>query len=117
MKLVKEGSELQKRTQHIADDKVSEVSDTVSKMAHTISKQASGSWDKLEQIFEDRVSRSLNSLGVPTQSDMQNLTKRVEELSKTVAALTRKKPAAPRAAARKTVARPPVKRTAKKATK
>jgi poly(hydroxyalkanoate) granule-associated protein len=117
-KLVKEGTDLQKRTQKMAEDKVSGVSDTVSKMADNVSKQASGSWDKLEQVFEDRVSRALTSLGVPTQKDIQILTKRVEELSKAVATLSGKKaPAASKAAAAKPAAvkKPAVKAAPKKA--
>lgn len=119
-KLVKEGTDLQKRTQRLAEDKVSGVTDTVTKMADNVSKQASGSWDKLEQVFEDRVSRSLSSLGVPTQKDVQTLTKRVEALSKAVSAMSGKKPvavkAAPKATAKKVVAKPAAKKpVAKKA--
>jgi len=110
-KLVKEGTDLQKRTQKLAEDKVSGVTDTVTKMADNVSKQASGSWDKLEQVFEDRVSRSLASLGVPTKKDIQTLTKRVEELSKSITALGGKKPAAAKAAPK---AKMPVKKTAPK---
>lgn len=112
-KLVKEGTDLQKRTQKLAENKVSGVTDTVTKMADNVSKQASGSWDKLEQVFEDRVSRSLASLGVPTKKDIQTLTKRVEELNKAVAALTGKKPTAAKAAA-KAAAKKPAKKAAPK---
>ncbi|HYD96066.1 MAG TPA: phasin family protein [Noviherbaspirillum sp.] len=116
-KLVKEGTELQKRTQFLANGKVNDVTGTVVKMADSVSKQAAGSWDKLEQVFEDRVSRSLKSLGVPTQEDIQTLTKRVEELSKSVEALTGKKTAsrtASRPAAKKAAAKPAVKPAVKK---
>jgi poly(hydroxyalkanoate) granule-associated protein len=107
-KLVKEGTELQKR----AEDRVSDVTGTVTKMADGVSKQASGSWDKLEQVFEDRVSRALGKIGVPTQKDIQELTKRVEQLSKAVAELSGKKaPAAAKSAAA------PAKAAAKAATK
>jgi len=90
-RLVKEGGDLQKRTQKLAEYKVSGVTDTVSKMAGNVGKQASGSWDKLEQVFEDRVSRALGRLGVPSQKDIQALSKHVEELNNSVALLTRKK--------------------------
>lgn len=113
-KLVKDGTELQKRTQKLANGKVSDVTDTVAKMAESVSKQASGSWDKLEQVFEDRVSRSLKSLGVPTQKDIQNLTKRVEELSKAVSTLSGKKTAASRASAKPVAKKTATKTTAKK---
>jgi poly(hydroxyalkanoate) granule-associated protein len=106
--LVKEGSALQKRTQKLASGKVAEVTETVSKAADAVSRQASGSWDKLEQVFEDRVSRSLKNLGVPTQDDIRLLTKRIEELNEAVAKLSGKKPRA-----RKTAARPMAKKDAK----
>lgn len=126
-KLVKEGTDLQKRTQKLAGGKVGDVAGTVGKMADNVSKQASGSWDKLEQVFEERVSRALASLGVPTRKDVAALTKEVEELRKTVAALSGKsapKPAAKTAAkkpaatvkpAAKTAAKAPAKAPAKKA--
>ena len=114
-KLVQEGTELQKRTQKMANGKVSEVTDTVTRMADNVSKQAAGSWDKLEQVFEDRVSRSLKSLGVPTQSDIQTLTKRVEELSKAVTTLSGKKPEAAKTAAKPTAKKAAAKPAAKKA--
>ena len=118
-KLVKEGTELQKRTQKMANGKVSEVSETVSRMADNVGKQAAGSWDKLEQVFEDRVSRSLKSLGVPSRDDIQTLTKRIEELSKAVASLSGKKNSEANAkakpAARKSTAKPAAKKPAAKA--
>lgn len=90
-KLVKEGTDMQKRTRRLAEIKVSGVTDSVTKMAGSMSKQASGSWDKIEQVFEDRVSRTLASLGVPTSMDIRDLTKRIEQLSQTVTALSEKK--------------------------
>ena len=122
-KLVKEGTDLQKRTQKLTEGKASEVAGTVTRVADSVSKQAAGSWDKLEQVFEDRVSRSLQSLGVPTQKDIQTLTQRIEELSNTIAALSGKKTiaakapaksAAKKAAAKPTVARKTALKTAKK---
>lgn len=114
-RLVKDGTELQKRTQKLAGDKMSGVTDTVTKMADNVSRQAAGSWDKLEQVFEDRVARSLSSLGVPSQKDIQALTHRIEELNQTVAALSGKKTAAAKTAV-KAPARTAAKPAAKKAT-
>jgi poly(hydroxyalkanoate) granule-associated protein len=43
-----------------------------------------GRWDKLEQVFEDRVSRSLNRLGVLTKAEIDDLSRQVQELTETV---------------------------------
>ncbi len=117
-KLVKEGTDLQKRTQKLAEDKVSDVTGTVTRVADGVSKQASGSWDKLEQVFEERVARALGKIGVPTQKDIQALTKRVEQLSKAVADLSGKKlPAVKAAPAAKPAAKAAAKPAAKVAAK
>lgn len=101
--LVKEGKIINSRTRKVAESKVSEMTNTLGKMATKATNQATGSWDKLEQVFEDRVARALNRIGVPTNNDINNLAKRVEELTASVQKLTRT-PAKParKAAKRKT---------------
>ena len=101
-KLVKEGTEFQKR----AEDKVADVGDSVSKLADGVGKQASGSWDKLEQVFEERVARALATIGVPMQNDIAALHAKIDALSLQVAALSGKAAPAPKP---KAVARPAVK--------
>ncbi|HXZ15957.1 MAG TPA: phasin family protein, partial [Roseiarcus sp.] len=46
-----------------------------------IRSRATGAWDKLEKVFEDRVSRALHSLNVPSREDIDTLTQRVAELT------------------------------------
>ena len=101
-KLVQEGTEFQKR----AEDKVADVGDSVSKLADGVGKQASGSWDKLEQVFEERVARALATIGVPMQNDIAALHAKIDALSLQVAALSGKAAPAPKP---KAVARPAVK--------
>lgn len=88
--LVKEGSKLQKRQQAMGDDGDAGAGAraSVGKVADGVGKRASGSWNKLEQVFEERVSRALASMGVPTRRDISDLNMRLEELSKAVAQLT-----------------------------
>ena len=120
--LVKEGEGLSKKTRSIAEGRINEVTGNVSKVASQFSSkaqaQATEAWDKLEQVFEDRVARALNRLGVPTQRDVQTLAKRVEELTASVHSLSgarraapakaaAKKPAAKKAVAKKAVAKKP----------
>jgi len=93
--LVQEGRVVEDRTRKLAESKMSDMSVGVGKAA----KQATATWDKLEQVFEDRVARALHRLGVPTNKDIQSLAKRVEELNDSVQQLTRTRAAAPRATA------------------
>ena len=64
--LVKEGVSIQKRTQAVAEEKLGEASNRMAGVATELSSKASGQWDKLEGLFEERVSRALKKLGVPT---------------------------------------------------
>ncbi|MFI4926178.1 MAG: phasin family protein [Burkholderiales bacterium] len=84
--LVKEGVTLQKRTQAAAEEKLTEASGRMSSMASDLSSKASGQWDTLGTIFEERVSRALKQLGVPTARDIEQLTRRVDALERSIAA-------------------------------
>jgi len=87
--LVKEGQSIHSRTREAAESKVSAMTSTLGKMATKATNQATGGWDRLEQVFEERVARALNRIGVPTNKDINNLAKRVEELTASVQKLTR----------------------------
>ncbi|MCK9382294.1 MAG: phasin family protein [Sulfuritalea sp.] len=99
--LVRRGESIQQSTRKVAEDKVTEMA-----------AKATGTWDKLEQVFENRVARSLHSLGVPTRDEVAVLAKRVVELK---AAVDKLNAGASRAAKPKTVAAKPVRRAAPKA--
>ncbi len=93
---------------------------TVRAQADATAAQAAGKWDKLEQVFEDRVSRSLNRLGVLSAKDVDALARQVAELNDSVrgmmgrkapAPATRKKrPATKKRRASKSKARPKAKK-------
>jgi poly(hydroxyalkanoate) granule-associated protein len=91
--LVKEGLSIQRKTQAAAEEKISEATTRMASMATDISSKASGQWDKLETIFEERVSKALNKLGVPSAKDIDALIARIDELNRNVARLSAKAPA------------------------
>jgi poly(hydroxyalkanoate) granule-associated protein len=109
--LVKEGVSMQRKTQAAAEGKITEATAKMSTMATDISSKASGQWDKLENIFEERVAKALNKLGVPSAKDVAALISRIDELNKAVQNLSGKSPASAAAkpttkpAARKPVAK------------
>jgi poly(hydroxyalkanoate) granule-associated protein len=69
--LVKEGEAVQNRASKSAQEAITD--------ART---KATGTWDKLEHVFVERVQRALHSLDVPTKHDIDALSKRVHELTK-----------------------------------
>jgi len=102
--LVREGTSIQTRTMKVTEDKVHDVTAKVTKVAAGLQKQANGTWDKLEQVFVERVQRALHSLDVPTKHDIDGLSNRVHELTKV----------ADRLSAHLEETQPAAKRTAKK---
>ncbi len=97
--------------------------DAADQALRSLKEQASGAggrFDKLEQVFEDRVSKSLKRLGVMTRSEVADLSQGVRDLSDQVREMMSQR-SSPAPKARKatrragTKAKRTVKRTAKKA--
>jgi poly(hydroxyalkanoate) granule-associated protein len=110
--LVREGVAIQRKTQTVAEEKLSEATSRMASMASDISSKASGQWDKLESIFESRVAKAMNKLGVPSSKDIDVLVARIDELNRSVAKLSAKGGSA---AAGKRAAKPSRKSVAKRA--
>jgi poly(hydroxyalkanoate) granule-associated protein len=117
--LVKEGLSIQRKTQAVAEEKISEATNKMAGMANDISSKATSQWGKLEDIFEERVAKALNKLGVPSAKDVDALIARIDALNASVAKLSAKAPAASKVAAKaaKPVAKPIAKSVAKPAAK
>ena len=125
--LVKEGLTIQRKTQAVAEEKITEATSRVTTMASDIGSKAQGQWDKLENIFEDRVAKAMAKLGVPSARDLEALSARVDALAKgskaapakaaakPAAKAPAKKAAAKKAAPAKAAAKPAAKAPAKKA--
>jgi poly(hydroxyalkanoate) granule-associated protein len=96
--LMKEGLSIQRKTQAAAEEKLSEATSKMANMAGDIQSKAGQQWDKLENIFEDRVAKALNKLGVPSAKDVDALIARIDELNKTVQKMGAKAPSAKPAA-------------------
>jgi hypothetical protein len=60
----------------------------VSAVAEGVSSKAGQQWDKLESIFEERVAKAMNKLGVPARKDVDALIGRIDALSAQVAKLS-----------------------------
>jgi len=82
--LVKQGESLETKTRKVAADTAALARGAATAKVKEVQKGMGGTWDKLEQVFEDRVARALSKLGVYTQNDMEKLAERVDVLSEAV---------------------------------
>jgi poly(hydroxyalkanoate) granule-associated protein len=99
--LLKQGQMLEQRTKQAAVETAAAARDAATAKAREMQQIAGGTWDKLEQVFEERVARALSRLGFYTQQDIQRLTERVDALSEAVNRLAAERRRAPRAAAKR----------------
>ena len=110
--LMKEGLSIQRKTQAVAEEKLSEASSKMANMAGDIQSKAGQQWDKLENIFEDRVSKALGKMGVPSAKDVDALVARIDELNKTVQKMSAKASVAKAPTAKAPIAKPPASKAA-----
>jgi poly(hydroxyalkanoate) granule-associated protein len=82
--LVKQGETLEMKTKRVAADTAALARGAATAKVKEVQKGVGGTWDKLEQVFEDRVARALSKLGVYTQNDVEKLAERVDVLSEAV---------------------------------
>lgn len=95
--LVREGVSLEQKTRKLTAGKADEARGAVEAAVGQVKERSQETWDKLEKVFENRVSRALNHLGVPGSTEVKALTQRVEELAREVHKLNAKPAAKPAA--------------------
>jgi poly(hydroxyalkanoate) granule-associated protein len=78
--IMQEGEKVRTQTHKLAEEKFEEAKGKLEKAKS----KAADSWDNVEQIFEDRVSRVLSRLGIPTRDDFQAIAKRLDSLNHNV---------------------------------
>lgn len=85
--LVREGVALEQKTRKLTAGKAEEARGAMESAVGQVRERSQETWDKLEKVFESRVSRALNRLGVPGSAELQGLSARVENLAREVSRL------------------------------
>ncbi|HEX4969763.1 MAG TPA: phasin family protein [Steroidobacteraceae bacterium] len=98
--LVEEGSAIEQRqrtnAQHLIKGAWDNLRETVDDRTAGVRTKASETIDNLEEIFQNRVQKALQQLGMPTSHEIGALSRKVNELNRSVQALTRSKTSAAR---------------------
>ena len=90
--LVSDGLAFQRKSQAEAQQRIHEATERFTHLAQDFGQQASGRVDRLEHVFEDRVAKALQRLGIPSLHDLEQLSARIEAIEARLASA----PAAPR---------------------
>ena len=75
-KLVKEGEEIENLTRGVVEKRIKVVEDTV----EGVKEKANGTIGKLESVFDQRVSKALKKMGMPTRAEIKELESQIAEL-------------------------------------
>jgi len=86
-KLVKEGEEIENMTRDVVEKQFKAVEDTVEGVkgkVEGVKEKATDTFGKLESVFDQRVSKALIKMGIPTSKRIQELEARIEKLESIV---------------------------------
>ncbi|MBQ0745521.1 MAG: phasin family protein [Marinobacter sp.] len=82
-RLVQEGEQLENKTRGAVEKQIRSVEDRV----EGVRERATGTWDRLEHLFDERVSGALRRLGIHRREDFEALEHRIEALEAELSAL------------------------------
>lgn len=82
-RLVQEGEQLENKTRGAVEKQIRSVEDRV----EGVRERATGTWDRLEHLFDERVSGALRRLGIHRREDIEALEQRINALEAELSAL------------------------------
>ncbi|MDX1552944.1 MAG: phasin family protein [Marinobacter sp.] len=75
-RLVQEGEQLESKTRGVVEKHVRSVEDRVG----DVRDKATGTWDRLEHLFDERVSGALRRLGIHRREEIEAMERRIQAL-------------------------------------
>lgn len=82
-RLVQEGEQLENKTRGVVEKQIRSVEGRV----EGVRERATGTWDRLEHLFDERVSGALRRLGIHRREDIEALESRIAALEAEVSEL------------------------------
>ncbi|WP_150913439.1 phasin family protein [Marinobacter halotolerans] len=75
-RLVQEGEQLETKTRGVVEKQIRSVEDRVG----DVRQKATGTWDRLETMFDERVSGALRRLGIHRRDEIEAMERRIQAL-------------------------------------
>jgi poly(hydroxyalkanoate) granule-associated protein len=75
-RLVQEGEQLESKTRGVVEKQIKSVEDRVG----GVRQKATGTWDRLETMFDERVSGALRRLGIHRREEIEAMERRIQAL-------------------------------------
>lgn len=84
--LVEEGVRIQEKTHAFAQEQVQQAREQTEPWVEAARKRTNAAVGKLEQAFDDRIARTMKRMRMPSQSDIQDLSERIDALAREIRA-------------------------------
>lgn len=84
--LVEEGAQVQEKTRNYTQTQFEQAQRRAEPWMNGARKRTSDAFGKFEQMFDQRLARAMERMQMPTREDFENLSARVEELTREVRA-------------------------------
>lgn len=84
--LVEEGVRIQEKTHAYAKEQVQQAREQTEPWVEAARKRTNAAMGKLEQAFDERIARTMKRMHMPSQSDIRDLSARIDALAREVRA-------------------------------
>ncbi len=88
--LVSEGEELEQQGKELVSERMEAVSSRVESFKERIQSRAGGRFNKVEEVFDERVASTLERMGIPTKKDIDQLSAKLDLLSASLKSMQNK---------------------------
>lgn len=88
--LVNEGEELEKQGKELVSERMEAVTSKVESFKERIQSRAGGRFNKVEEVFDERVANTLERMGIPTKKDIDQLSAKLDLLSASLKSMQNK---------------------------
>lgn len=88
--LVSEGEELEKQGKDLVSERVDAVSSRVESFKDRIQSRSGGRFNKVEEVFDERVASALERMGIPNKKDIDQLSAKLDLLSASIKSMQNK---------------------------
>ncbi|WP_304640118.1 phasin family protein [Pseudomonas sp.] len=88
--LVNEGEELEKQGKELVSERMEAVTSKVESFKERIQARAGGRFNKVEEVFDERVASTLERMGIPTKKDIDQLSAKLDLLSASLKSMQNK---------------------------
>ena len=84
------GEELEKQGKELVSERMEAVTSKVESFKERIQARAGGRFNKVEEVFDERVATTLERMGIPTKKDIDQLSAKLDLLSASLKSMQNK---------------------------